>query len=210
MLLLLLLAVLVVPATTAGPVLAKGATSVTVSGPGIDDLTLGFTRRPGDVDAGSLADASGVYSILGAGRLVEAPGLTSAELGPRYTLSWYEEDVLMIVSHVYPFAQGGAWAEVPEDQQTWGEPLAAGWWSIGDELGRQLVSLGAPAPPSAAHTETPPDSDSAAGAIDAPAPTEPSSSGVAVAATGAALVTGLALLAGVAWWVRRRRAPEPL
>lgn len=206
-LLCLLLAALAVPATTVAPAFAKGATSVTVSGPGIDDISLGFTRRADDVDAGTLADASGVYSILGAGRFVEEPDLTPAELGPRYTLTWYEEDVLMIVTHVYPFAEGGAWAEVPDEQQMWGEPATAGWWSVGDELGRQLVSLGAPEP--AATTEDAADPESAAGTVTTPTP-PPASSGFPVVATGAAVLAGLALLAGSVWWVRRRRTPAPV
>ncbi|WP_432478872.1 hypothetical protein [Nocardioides sp. GXQ0305] len=205
-LLSLLLAILAVPATTA-PAFAKGATEVTVTGPGIDDRRLGFTQRTDDVDVGSLSEAAGIYGIFGDGQLGDHPDLTSADLGPRYTLSWYEGDTLMIVSHAYPFAEGGAWAEVPDGQRLWGEPLAAGWWAGGTELTRQLVSLGATEPAGAAD---PVDGADAAVAAESPPATPPTSSpGLALVVTGSAVLVGLGLLAGTGWWFRRRRGLHP-
>jgi hypothetical protein len=205
-LLSLLLAALAVPATVAGPAHAKGATSVTVSGPGIDERTLGFTRRTDDVDVGSLAEASNIYGIWGDGQFADAPALTADELGPRYRLTWYEGNVRMVVSHVYPFAEAGAWAEVPVGQRLWREPVATGWWHGGSELARQLTELGATA---AATTATDGSgSDQAAGAIGTPAtPASSSPSGLPLVATGSAVLAGLALLAGSVWWLRRRRTP---
>ena len=204
-LLLLLLAVVVVPATTADPALAKGATEVTVSGPGIDDQTLGFTRRTSDVDVGSLAEATNNYGIWGDGTFVHRPRLTADQLGPRYTLTWYEGEVRMVVSHVYPFAEDGAWAEVPDGQRLWGEPVETGWWHGGTALEEQLVSLGAPTP-AGDGGDAAADAGAAAGAVDVQAPTPPASSpGLPLVATGSAVVAGLAMLAGAVWWARRRR-----
>ena len=205
-LLCLLLAALAVPATVASPALAKGATSVTVSGPGIDERTVGFPRRTDDVDVGSLAGASNIYGIWGDGQFGDRPDLTADELGPRYVLTWYEADARMVVSHVYPFAEGGAWAEVPDGQRLWGEPVETGWWHGGSELSRQLTELGATAP-AAAVTDDTAGTDQAAGAIGTPAPTGPSSSGLSLVTTGSAVLAGLALLAGSVWWLRRRRTP---
>jgi LPXTG-motif cell wall-anchored protein len=112
------------------------------------------------------------------------------------------------VSHAYPFAEGGAWAEVPDGQRLWGEPLAAGWWAGGTELTRQLVSLGATEPAGAAD---PADGvEDAAVAAESPAATPPTSSpDLALVATGSAVLVGLGLLAGAGWWLRRRRGLHP-
>lgn len=128
------------------PALAKGATSVTVSGPGVVDRSLDYTRAGRDVDLSTLAEASGIYGIFGDGMYVERPGLTAAELGPRYVLTWYEGDAVMAVSHVYPFAEGGAWASVPPGQRLFGHRMDAGWWQGGPALQRAMVRLGAVEP----------------------------------------------------------------
>lgn len=200
-LLLLLLAVLGVPITSAGPAVAKGATSVTVSGPGVEDQTLGLTRTTDDADVGSLAETSGLYGIFGEPQFSGRPDLTAGELGPRYTLTWYEADARMVVSHVYPFAEGGAWAEVPDGQRLWGAPIETGWWHGGTALQQHLVSLGATSRGAGA-------ADAAAGAAALTDP-PPASPGFPMATTGAAVLAGLALVAGSGWWVRRRRTPSP-
>ncbi len=45
-----LLAVLAAPVVLAPPAVAKGATDVVVNGPGIEDRSLGHTRRMDDVE----------------------------------------------------------------------------------------------------------------------------------------------------------------
>lgn len=199
----LMITTLAVPVTVAAPAHAKGATDVVVSGPGIDDVKLGYTRRTDDVDVGSLAEISGIYMIYGAGTASDDPGLTTAELGPHYVLTWYAADTVMTVSHVYPFTRQGAWMHIPDEE--------GGWVRGGPDLRDAMVDLGA----------TPPDTDGSGGASDSSADppdgdpsaaatsTDDSSSGPAAATTGA-VAAGLALLlAAGAWLVRRRRTLQP-
>ena len=119
----LLLTALAVPVTVAAPAHAKGATKVVVEGPGMETMKLRlYTRRTDDVDLGSLSEVTGIYGIFGSGQYTEAPDLTEAELGPRYVLTWYQASEVMAVSHVYPFAEGGAWAVVPDGQLSGANP----------------------------------------------------------------------------------------
>ena len=196
-----LLAVLVVPVVAAPPAVAKGATDVVVTGPGVDQVDLGFTRDRTDVDVGSLSETSGIYGIFGSGEFVERPDLTADELGPRYDLTWYEGSDVLATSHVYPFAEGGAWSDVPEGQRVWGVDLAGGWWHGGAALERQLVDLGAEPPAAAGVSTGSTDVGSGPGTGDEPVGTAGSSLPVAGIAGLAALA---ALLVGGAWLVRRR------
>ena len=194
----LLLALLVV---TAPPAAAKGPTDVQVSGPGVD-TALGWTRRAGDIDVGSLSEAARINHHWDGSGLGPSPGLTTRQLGPRYVLTWTVGRSAWAVQHAYPFAEGGAWARfvsVPD-----GGP---GGWVRAPALEAQLVALGAGA-------ETP---DPAVDAVD-PAAVEadpvaaaepsakddPASSYDAVVVVGGALLA-LAVLVGGALVVRRRR-----
>lgn len=135
LLLPLLLAVTVLPVTTSPPAYAKGATGVVVTGPGITERSLDYTRRKNDVDVGSLAEVSGIYLIYGGAIAADNPRLTEAELGPRYVLTWYQSSTVLAVSHVYPFAANGALAHIPHEQ--------GGWVRGGPALARAMVELGA-------------------------------------------------------------------
>lgn len=194
---LVLVAALGITVATPTPALAKGATSVTVTGPGLGPRSFGYTRAGHDVDLGTLAEASGIYGIFGSGRFVERPTLSKAELGPRYVLTWHQDRPVMAVSHVYPFARGGAWAHVPARQQLWGHTLHSGWWKGGRALERALVRLGADAP------EPPVEPVAAAVSGTAPPTTTPPGDSplVAVSIVGA----GLAMVAA-GWAFARRRA----
>lgn len=200
-----LLAAVVLPVTVGAPAFAKGATDVVVSGPGIDEVSLGWTRRPGDVDVGSLAEASGVYLILGAAQVAERPDLTAVELGPRYRLTWYQGSSVMVVTYAYPFAEGGAWAHVPD------EP--GGWVRGGPDLRRAMLALGATAPAADVTRDVAAGPDEKAGAsgttgasapAESPPPPGASSPLLVVSAAALALV-----LAATAWLARRRRTPQP-
>jgi hypothetical protein len=209
-LLTLVLAVLLV---VAAPASAKGATSVTVVGPGIPKLTVDHWTEPDeDVDLGRLSEVSGIYGIYGDGSLGDAPSLTKAELGPRYVLTWYEASKVMAVSHVYPFAVGGAWAEVPPGQRLWGEPLRSGWWHGGDALRDAIVALGAT--DSASGTDGDPTSDTQSTSDDVPAaaalPPDAGSSDSSWPTAGAVVaLVGICVGAVVAFWLLRRRRTSP-
>lgn len=138
--LLLALLPLVLPA----PAEAKGATDVVVTGPGIERVHLGYQRSAQGVSFEDLTEATQVYGIFG-DQFTIRPDLTAAELGPAYELRWKVGRDPMMVSRVYPFAEGGAWAFVPRGQETWEVRLEGGWWRGGDELEALMVALGADA-----------------------------------------------------------------
>ena len=199
----LLLTALAVPVTVAAPAHAKGATDVVVSGPGIDDVKLGYTRRTDDVDVGSLAEVSGIYMIYGSGTAGDDPGLTTAELGPQYVLTWYAADTVMTVSHVYPFTPQGALMHIPDED--------GGWVRGGPVLHDAMVELGATSPVDEEPAEA---ADAGATTSDdqpaaAASSTDGSSSGTAAAAIGAVAAGLVLLLAAGAWLVRRRRTLQP-
>lgn len=189
----------------AAPASAKGATSVTLDGPGIPDITVDHWTQPDeDVDLGTLSEVSGIYGIFGDGSLGDAPNLTEAELGPRYLLTWYEGSKVMAISHVYPFAAGGAWTEVPSGQRLWGETLRSGWWHGGDPLREAMVQLGAEgdAPASAAVTGTEASDDVTAALAPPP---DAGSSGSSWPTAGAVALVGMCALILTVWVLRRRR-----
>ncbi|HEX6150861.1 hypothetical protein [Nocardioides sp.] len=194
----------------AAPASAKGATSVTVTGPGISELEVDHWTRPtDDVDLGTLSEVSGIYGIFGDGQLTAGPDVTEGELGPRYVLTWYQASRVMAVSHIYPFAEGGAWAHVPRHQRLWGEALNSGWWHGGAALEAAMVTLGATVPVTADPTDSSGEDDAAAPAAAAALPPDDSTPGSSpVTAGGLALGVGLLLAAGF-WLVRRRRTTQP-
>jgi hypothetical protein len=190
----------------AAPASAKGATSVTVDGPGIPGLTVDHWTEPAEeVDLGTLSEVSGIYGIFGDGSLGDAPSLTRAELGPRYVLIWYEGSKVMAVSHVYPFAVGGAWTDVPSGQRLWGERLQSGWWHGGQPLEDAMVALGAadttPTSGTATDTET---SDGATAAAALPPAAGSSGSSWPTAGAIAGLL-GICAVVVAVWLIRRRR-----
>lgn len=197
--LLSLLVALAAPVVLAPTAYAKGATSVVVSGPGIADRSLGYTRRTDDVDVGALAEASGIYLIYGAAVASDDPGLTEAELGPRYVLTWYTGSMVMSVSHVYPFAANGAWTHLPDED--------GGWVRGGPTLERAMADLGATRPQRhAAPGVSTSSTVVGSGSRTEVEPVETSTSTLKVA--GAVGVAGLLLLIGAgARFLWRRRTP---
>jgi hypothetical protein len=204
-----LLTVLVVPVVAAPPAVAKGATEVAVTGPGIEHVELGYTRDETDVDVGSLSETSGIYGIFGSGEFAGRPDLTDDELGPRYDLTWYEGSDVLATSHVYPFAEGGAWAEVPEGQRVWDMDLAGGWWHGGAALEGQLVALGAEPPassaPGASTSSTAAGSGSPGVAPEVSTSSTDVESGSRTTMAGIAGLVALTVLVGAGVWLVLRR-----
>ena len=200
LLLPMLLGSVVVVGSTSPPAYAKGATDVVVSGPGIPEVSLSYTQRTDDVDVSSLAEASGIYLIYGAGIAEDDPGLTRAELGPRYRLTWYVAGTVMADSDVYPFARSGAWTHIPADDD---------WIRGGPGLERAMVELGAAYP----EPDAEPQVLASTAAVGSASPTEvepvaASTSTVSFAGQAAwpGLAALVALVAGAAWYRRHRRA----
>ena len=208
----LLLTALVVPVTTATPAHAKGPTAVVVSGPGIEDRRLRYTRAD-DVDVGTLSEASGIWQIYGAAIATDDPDLSKAELGPRYVLTWYVGHTVMAVSHVYPFSTQSAWMNIPHED--------GGWVRGGPDLERAMVELGAEQPKAESEVSTSstavgsgrrPGVGSGSTAVGSGSPTqvEPAETSTPTAdVSGQAWLVGIAALAvlvGGGAWLQRRRS----
>ena len=143
---LVLLALLTAVLLPASPAQAKGPTAVDVEGPGVK-VTLRYDQAS-EADLWRLGEAAEMSSFFGDGRLRERPALTEQELGPRYVLTWRQLSEVVFTQHAYPFAEGGAWVEVPAAQPRRydGSEAPSGWISGGDRLTRILVRLGAVEP----------------------------------------------------------------
>jgi hypothetical protein len=126
----------------ASPALAKGAESVTLTGPGI-----GRPIKLDTTDTGLLGRAmtqTGLWWSTRGDRPLPLEGPPPGELGPGYTLTWilYGEDVV-IRQVVYPFAQGGVVVHTPIQEWVRGRAEGAGWFDA-PALQTTLARLGVP------------------------------------------------------------------
>ena len=139
--------------------LAKGPTSASITGPGIDG-SIDVGGEPGSGEPGSGADLSkvaehaGVFAIgfgANASQLTEDP--PEGDLGPGYTLEWTvpnggpEDDV--VVQRLYPYADAGAVTYTEAGQTYMGMETLGGWYAGGDVLTKTLIGTGLPAEPPA-------------------------------------------------------------
>jgi hypothetical protein len=134
----------------APPAQAKGAESVTISGPGIETLELDLGHTVKGVGVDRIADVTSLYSIFDVGAMAtnvdERPvGI----LGPRYVVTYDFHDAT-IVQEVYPLAEFGATVYFPPDQALWDMKIPSGWLPAPDSMRTTFTRLGAP-------TEIPPD-----------------------------------------------------
>lgn len=159
-------ALLVVLGPTAA--LAKGPTSATIEGPGIDG-SIDIGGEPGSGEPGSaaplgqLAEHTGFWAALGAfGAGAEQPttGRPAGDLGPEYTLTWIialsdvHED--HVVQRLYPYAEAGPVTYTEADQPYLGGPTIGGWYVGGEALTTALVEAGVPERPPARGLATAP------------------------------------------------------
>jgi hypothetical protein len=134
----LLLVLLPMPAAQ-----AKGAESATISGPGIDAVTVTYTGRGGGLSLDSLAEATRIYEILKiAADQRRAEVAAPATLGPAYTVD-YEFFGEQVVQRVYPFASPWPSIYFPPGQELFDDKIASRWLRATPELRRVLVGLGA-------------------------------------------------------------------
>lgn len=122
------------------PAHAKGPSSATVSGPGMEPQTVRWQYRPGNTrpNLDELTAATGLFRVWPGGR----PGKRTApdgDLGPRYTVVYKLGGSLR--QHLYPLASSGELVFTPR-QMVNGEPMRAGWRSASG-LDAILTELGA-------------------------------------------------------------------
>jgi hypothetical protein len=143
-----LVAVLVLPSVAA----AKGPTSASVSGPGLDRslAVTGQGEGPG-TSLGVLATSAGFFPQLFG--QVPDPTLTSrpkGTLGPRYTVVYMvpgpNNETSRVVQYVYPYAKPVALSYMKPGQTFWdGRKAHGGWFVATAGLKRLLMRAGLPA-----------------------------------------------------------------
>jgi len=144
-----LVLVLALPAAAA----AKGPSSASVSGPGIDRLAIaGYGEGGPGSPLGALVQYGGFFPQMFGGAMngratTQAPPTDA--LGPRYTVTYVvpggnEDSVLR--QQLYPYARGGPVTYMQPDVRFWGTQRTAGGWYRADAgLKRALVDAGLPA-----------------------------------------------------------------
>jgi hypothetical protein len=177
----------------AAPASAKpGIAHASIGGPGLDDeIRIEGADTDGLSDGG--IDLGGGHSRADS---VEELGLTAADLGPRYVVTYrFKSSDARIRQDLYPYADGGPVTYTPSDQELWGESslsIAPGWYQASRDFFHYLVDHGFPERnPVVAVTAAEPDGDSTGGAKAAP--------------WAAFAVTLIGLAAGGADVMRRRR-----
>jgi hypothetical protein len=148
-------AVMVGALGAASPALAKGITSATITGPGLDDpidagndipdlsaLTHVWEVSPGHPDAIPLAD--------------EPP---TPDVGPAYLVTWRimtgPSETTPLQQVLYPHAAGGPLVDTPAGQRLHGGEIAGGWHRADARLARTLMALGVPGGGAAADSAWP-------------------------------------------------------
>jgi hypothetical protein len=176
----LLAAALVLPAAAA----AKGPSSATISGPGLDK-TIRVSGNGEYITSrlGHLTEQAGFFpAAFGQSPNPMLPSRPKGNLGPKLTIHYVvpggDNTTFRIVQDVYPYAAGGAVTYMKPGQNLFGMTTHGGWLRAYG-LKRTLVRLGLRAHPPA------------------------SSSHASLAWLG---IPGALVLAGIAFTMRRRRA----
>jgi len=210
---LLALALVLVAAPAA---MAKGATALSITGPGLDKpISLRGLGEPGtDTVLAEISDDAGLFAVMfgdDGGRLsTERP---AGELGPRYTITYSvpgDDGTYRIVQDLYPWAAAGPFTYAKPGQRLWGgQGFVGGWFRTPLALLPVLKSVGFPARPSTAPKPVPAAPIAASPAAATVAPDKQSSWPVAATAAG---ITTVALVGGalaVRTTRRRRTASGP-
>ena len=141
-----LVAALALPAVAA----AKGPDQASITGPGIDKITL---QGNGDLTAsplGQLTIHGGLFPAA-VGQIPD-PMLESAptkQLGPkyriRYRVPWEQGKIFWLDQDAYPYAKGGALTYTKPGQRIFESRSPGGWYLGGTELRLVLQRAGLPA-----------------------------------------------------------------
>jgi hypothetical protein len=127
---------------------AKGATDVTVTGPGLAaPIRLG-NASPDGTSANRLWQAAGLL-VSNPDRISDNVPQKGA-LGPRYraTFHWLvgPDETTPIRQELYPFADSGALSFTPPGQKELDWAPRGGWYQAGPELTLLLADAGVPVP----------------------------------------------------------------
>jgi hypothetical protein len=194
-------------AAIASPAQAKGAESVTISGPGIDHVKLTYTGH--GVDVNTVAEATLIYEMaFGSPRDLHDKVPAPETLGPAYTVDYdfFDEHV---VQTVYPLASPHPAIYLPPGQELYGSRVPSRWLAAPSDLRRTLARLGAPLKELAAESVEAVPQDTPLAAEPARAGTDEGKPSTDGALDLWWLVAGLmaAAAAGLSWLGWRRRHP---
>lgn len=206
---LLALALVLVAAPAA---LAKGATALRITGPGLDKpISLRGLGEPGtDTALAEISDDAGLFAVMfgdDGGRLsAERP---AGELGPRYTIAYSvpgDDGSYRIVQDLYPWAAAGPYTYAKPGQRLWGgQGFVGGWFRTPLALLPVLKSVGFPARPGTAPKPVPAAPIAASPAAATVAPDQRSAWPVAATAAGITMVALVGGALAVVRTTRRRR-----
>jgi len=132
---------------------AKGPSSASISGPGLDGpLTIGGNGEETGTALGTLTMASGFFEqVFGQSPDPTFTTRPRGTLGPRYRIVYVvpgQEVRSRIVQHVYPYAKPVAVTHMRPGQRFWEvNSTHGGWFRAGVALRRMLVQAGLPARP---------------------------------------------------------------
>jgi hypothetical protein len=152
------LAALLVPAAA----LAKGASEATITGPGLDGITLAGESSPDGGTLMRIAESAGFFPAVFATTpnpmLSKRPG---GNLGPRYRITYTmpgpSGDVSKLTQDLYPYATPAPVSYVKPGQSFFdGQKTIGGWYVATARLKQQLVAVGLPRTPPAGGGFDPP------------------------------------------------------
>ena len=119
---------------TAGAASAKGASVVTISGPGLaQPIRLDQVSGPAAPNPNDLATATGALLVAsGASHASVVAERPAGRLGPRYRVT-YEiltgpNETKSLVQFVYPFARAGFVTHTPAGQRVFDKRTRSGWY----------------------------------------------------------------------------------
>jgi hypothetical protein len=155
---LAVVALAVVPAAQ-----AKGPTSATISGPGLEEPVRLAALSEGQRLSRywQLVEGLGFFpAAFGQITSPLLPARPAGDLGPRYTIRYglpmgYGRRAV-VVQHLYPYADGGPATYMPPGQKIFGHKTRGGWYRAAPGVKAALLARGLPAarPPAGTGTGT--------------------------------------------------------
>jgi hypothetical protein len=209
---LLALVLLLVMAPAA---LAKGASALRITGPGLDKpISLRGLGEPGTEGVlAEISDRAGLFAVMfgdNGGRL--STDRPAGDLGPRYTITWSvpgDGGTYTVLQDLYPWAAAGSYTYAKPGQPLWGgQPFIGGWFRTPAALLTSLETVGFPSRSGATGTPAPaaePAPAAPVAASPAAAVASDQRSTWAVAATAAGVTAILLVTAALTVRTTRRR-----
>jgi hypothetical protein len=140
---------LALPASAA----AKGPSKALIVGPGIAPIRISGAEGSA-TPFWRFVEATGWFEAAwGTSRLPQAA--PTADLGPRYAITWAVPSSNSLHQDVYPYAKPYPVTYMPRGQEIYDTPVQGGWFTGGAKLEKALLRIGVPARPPPAPASSP-------------------------------------------------------